>query len=122
MKKIIISESKKKVLINCIKESISGYSDKVNIIKTYLDNNYIKADIDDLDNNGNMSTVNLVIMLDTKKQPTKHRLTLKQLYEKLQYKYQNIISDKIERNNFLWQLVNDWYYNRISKNGNLSSY
>ena len=105
-----------------MQESIYGLSDKVNIIKKYLDNNFIKADYDSMDDNGDMKSNSLVIMKDTKQQPTQHRMTLEQLFEKLKYKYQNIITNKEERDKFLWQLVNDWYNNRISKNGNLTKY
>lgn len=123
MKKIILDERQEKTLFETIlQESIYGLSDKVNIIKKYLDNNFIKADYDSMDDNGDMKTNSLVIMKDTKQQPTQHRMTLEQLFEKLKYKYQNIITNKEERDKFLWQLVNDWYNNRISKNGNLTKY
>lgn len=123
MKKIILDERQEKNLFETIlQESIYGLSDKVNIIKKYLDNNFIKADYDSMDDNGDMKSNSLVIMKDTKQQPTQHRMTLEQLFEKLKYKYQNIITNKEERDKFLWQLVNDWYNNRISKNGNLTKY
>lgn len=123
MKKIILDERQEKTLFETIlQESIYGLSDKVNIIKKYLDNNFIKADYDSMDDNGDMKSNSLVIMKDTKQQPTQHRMTLEQLFEKLKYKYQNIITNKEERDKFLWQLVNDWYNNRISKNGNLTKY
>lgn len=123
MKKIILDERQEKNLFETIlQESIYGLSDKVNIIKKYLDNNFIKADYDSMDVNGDMKSNSLVIMKDTKQQPTQHRMTLEQLFEKLKYKYQNIITNKEERDKFLWQLVNDWYNNRISKNGNLTKY
>ena len=123
MKKIILDERQEKNLFETIlQESIYGLSDKVNIIKKYLDNNFIKADYDSMDDNGDLKSNSFVIMKDTKQQPTQHRMTLEQLFEKLKYKYQNIITNKEERDKFLWQLVNDWYNNRISKNGNLTKY
>ena len=87
MKKIILDERQEKNLFETIlQESIYGLSDKVNIIKKYLDNNFIKADYDSMDDNGDMKSNSLVIMKDTKQQPTQHRMTLEQLFEKLKYK------------------------------------
>lgn len=102
---------------------MNGLSDKVLIIKKYLDDHYIKADIESLDSeSGDLKKDDLVIMLDSRKEPTEHRLSLEQLYYKVQEKYKNIISDKKERNMFLWQVINDWFRNKITKYGTLSKY
>lgn len=122
MKTIIINEKiEKKLFETLINESL-GYSNKVAAIKSYLDNNFIKADYEQLNKDGDLEKQLLVIMLDSQKQPTEHRLTLEQLYYKLQYKFQNILSDKKERNIFIWNTINDWYNNKISKYNNLSKY
>ena len=122
MKTIIINEKiEKKLFETLINESL-GYSNKVAVIKSYLDNNFIKADYEQLNKDGDLEKQLLVIMLDSQKQPTEHRLTLEQLYYKLQYKFQNILSDKKERNIFIWNTINDWYNNKISKYNNLSKY
>lgn len=99
-----------------------GYSNKVYIIKKYLDSNFIKADIEELNDKGDLEKKPLVIMLDSKMQPTENRMTLVQLYYKVQYKYHNIIQNKKERNKFIWNVINDWFYNKITKNNNLSRY
>lgn len=122
MKTIIINEKiEKKLFETLINESL-GYSSKVAIIKNYLDNNFIKADFEQLNKEGDLEKQQLVIMLDSQKQPTEHRLSLEQLYYKLQYKFQRILSNKKERNVFIWNTINDWYNNKITKNNNLSKY
>ena len=122
MKTIIINEKiDKKLFETLINESL-GYSSKVAIIKNYLDNNFIKADFEQLNKEGDLEKQQLVIMLDSQKQPTEHRLSLEQLYYKLQYKFQRILSNKKERNVFIWNTINDWYNNKITKNNNLSKY
>lgn len=120
--KITITENQENALIMHVVNESYGYANKVKIITNYLDNNFIKADVETLNDNGDMEKQNIVIMLDSKKEPTENRLTLEQLYYKLQYKYQNILSDKKERNIFIWNTINDWFNNRITKNGNLSRY
>ena len=107
MKTIIINENIERKLFEMLINEGLGYSNKVNIIKNYLDKNFIKADIEQLNDKGDLEKQNIVIMLDSKKEPTEHRLTLEQLYYKLQYKFQNIISNKNERNQFIWNTIND---------------
>ena len=58
----------------------------------------------------------LVIVKDSKGQPSKNLLTIEQLFQKLQYQYKNILLDREERDELLWQIANDWYNNKISKN------
>ena len=122
MKTIKINENTEKKLFELLINESLGYSNKVSIIKNYLDNNYIKADIESLNDNGDLEKENVVIMLDSKKEPTEYRLTLEQLYYKLQYKFQKIISNKEERNQFIWDVINDWFNNKITKYNNLSKY
>nr|MBP3680801.1 hypothetical protein [Clostridia bacterium] len=122
MKTIIINENIERKLFEMLINEGLGYSNKVNIIKNYLDKNFIKADIEQLNDKGDLEKQNIVIMLDSKKEPTEHRLTLEQLYYKLQYKFQNIISNKNERNQFIWNTINDWFNNKITKYNNLSKY
>lgn len=121
MKKIIISEKAEKILFEYLLNENYDISDKVSLVKKYLDSKYIKADKDVYDKNNDSISQMLVIMKDTKGMPSKQIMTLEQLYEKLKFKYQNILTDKIERNKFLWQIVNDWFYNRISKSFVLSN-
>jgi len=40
----------------------------------------------------------------------------------LEKEFNKIISDKKERGSFFNQLVDDWYNNKITKYGNLSTY
>ena len=122
MKTIIINENTERRLFELLMNESMGYSSKVNAIKKYLDKHFVKADIEQLNKEGDMEKQPIVIMLDSKMQPTENRLTLEQLYYKLQYKYQNIISNKEERNKFIWNTINDWFYNKITKYGNLSKY
>lgn len=122
MKTIIINENTERKLFEMLINEGLGYSNKVNIIKNYLDKNFIKADVEQLNDKGDMEIQNIVIMLDSKREPTEHRLTLEQLYYKLQYKFQKIISNKNERNQFIWNVINDWFNNKITKYNNLSKY
>lgn len=121
MKKIIITERAEKMLIEHLLNENYDIADKVSLVVKYLDSNFFKADKDVLDKNYNIESKALVIVKDSKGQPSKTLLTLEQLFQKLQYQYQNILLDKEERDKLLWQITNDWYYNKISKNSILSN-
>lgn len=121
MKKIIITERAEKMLIEHLLNENYDIADKVSLVVKYLDSNFFKADKDVLDKDYNIESKALVIVKDSKGQPSKTLLTLEQLFQKLQYQYQNILLDKEERDKLLWQITNDWYYNKISKNSILSN-
>jgi hypothetical protein len=121
MKTIIITENGEKMLIEYLLNENYDITDKVSLVVKYLDSNFFKADKDVLDKNYNITSKALVIVKDSKGQPSKTLLTLEQLFQKIQYQYQNIITNKEERDKFLWQLINDWFYNKISKNSVLSN-
>ena len=45
-----------------------------------------------------------------------------QLFYIIQDEFKNIISDKEARDNFLKQIIKDWYNKKISKNNTLTAY
>lgn len=121
MKKIIITEHAEKMLIEYLLNENYDIADKVSLVVKYLDSNFFKADKDVFDKNYDIVNKALVIVKDSKGQPSKNLLTIEQLFQKLQYQYKNILLDREERNKLLWQIANDWYNNKISKNSILSN-
>ena len=121
MKKIIITEHAEKMLIEYLLNENYDIADKVSLVVKYLDSNFFKADKDVFDKNYDIVNKALVIVKDSKGQPSKNLLTIEQLFQKLQYQYKNILLDREERDKLLWQIANDWYNNKISKNSILSS-
>lgn len=121
--KIIISENKEnKLFQKLITESLIDYSNKVLIVQKYLNDNYLKIKSNYINNNGDVDEQFFVILLDKNKQPTDLKLTLNQLFYKIQYRFQNLLSDKNERDKLLKQIIIDWVNNKITKNGTLSKY
>ena len=121
MKKIIITEHAEKMLIEYLLNEKYDIADKVSLVVKYLDSNFFKADKDVFDKNYDIVNKALVIVKDSKGQPSKNLLTIEQLFQKLQYQYKNILLDREERDKLLWQIANDWYNNKISKNSILSN-
>lgn len=128
---IIINESSEKKLIkNLMQEEINGMCDKVNLVKKFLDDNFLRASNSIIGDNGRPSMHDIVIWVDKFKQP-KQYLSDKDLFYIVQDEFKNILSPdensdgKIShesRDKFLKQCIKDWYYKKISKNGNLSLY
>ena len=114
--KIIINNNQENILKHqVIKEMYGGLSDKVGVVKDYLDKNFARATSTVMDKNGRPQISGVVVWLDDYKQAVK-TLTDVQLFYIIQDEFKNIISDKEARDNFLKQIIKDWYNKKISKN------
>lgn len=119
-KNIIITEQEEQKLIESILQEVYyPTSDKVLAIKSYLDKNFAKQELDSLDDNGYPTKEKTVMLLSKEKQPLK-TLNMKELLRLLDDKFHNMISDNIDRKKFLKQVIRDWYQNNIKSNGILS--
>ena len=126
MKRIIINENKRNFLLSVIlNESLTDgeMSDKVLQIKTYLDDNFSKAnsDIDSFDENGNRKVKSFAALLDSSKNVVK-LMTDKQLFDLLQEKFKTILpnndnDERLLRDNFLKKVLIAWYNDKITKEG-----
>ena len=92
---------------------------KVLLIKKYLDNGFKRGTLSGLGNDGYPKDVKIVAMLSSYGTPLKN-MTASQLFYLLQDRFSGIYPDKKQRDEFLWDVMNDWYDEKISKNGLLS--
>lgn len=114
MRKFILSENGIKLVRNeMITES---YSDKIELVKKYLDKNFMRASTEK-----DGEEVGIFVKLSNGI-PTKRSYWRQDVIDILDDKFNNIITDKKERDGFLSQVLNDWYNKKISKYGSLSSY
>lgn len=119
-KTVIITEQEEQRLIeNILQEAFYPTSDKVLAIKSYLDKNFKKQELDSLDGNGYPIKEKTVMLLSKEKQPLK-TLNMKELLRLLDDKFHKMISDNDDRKKFLKQVIVDWYRNNIKSNGILS--
>ena len=122
MKTIVLSEEQEKMLIShMVTEEVCGWSDKVDLIKRYLDNNFVRADVTTIGKDGAPEQTKVVGWLDGNKKIVK-TLTDVQLFYFLQDKFKNIFIDKEQRDKFIKQVMKDWYDKKISKYNTLSLY
>lgn len=114
MRRFILSENG----LELIKGKIlrESYSDKIDLVKRFLDKNFMRASTqkDDKD-------VGIFVKLNGNI-PTDESLWKQDVLDILDDEFNNIISDKKERDGFLSQLVDDWYNKKITKYGSLSRY
>lgn len=114
MRRFILSENGLELIKGKIlKES---YSDKIDLVKRFLDKNFMRASTQKDGKN-----VGIFVKLNGNI-PTDESLWKQDVLDILDDEFNNIISDKKERDGFLSQLVDDWYNKKITKYGSLSMY
>lgn len=87
-------------------------------VKEYLDNNFTKVVLDDIDENGYPKKIPAVQMMSGG-QPLK-TMMMSELLLHLEDKFQNMIKNTSDLRAFLQQVIRDWFMKRIDKNGILS--
>lgn len=122
MKRIKLTEAQEKMLLsNIICESTYYYvePDKVLLIKKYLDNNFKRASMSEMGSDGYPKSTPIVGMLDNNGNVIKN-MTDAQLFDLLNDKFHNIYKNNIQRSKFIAQIIKDWFYKKITKEGLLS--
>lgn len=130
MKRLIITEEQVKALSNAIRsndnEELPVKSgpyvidpEKVLLVKKYLDTNFKKGTIENIGPDGFPAKVKIAGML-TSGGDILQNLGELQLEDLLIEKFKNMFIDKVERQKFLHQVMNDWFDDKIGMFGNLS--
>ena len=96
-----------------------NYINKVSVVKKFLDNTFVKADMSTINDEGLPQKKPIVGMKDNNGNVVKN-LSPQQLFYLIQNKFKHIYLDKEKRDKFLKQIIIDWYNNKISKEGLLS--
>jgi hypothetical protein len=120
-KKIILTESQEKQLIKYIimEKTYPINPDKVLQVKEYLDKKFKRGNLEEFVSNGLPSNTPVVGMLLNNK--VVKNLTASQLLDILEDEFRGMFNDKVQTRHFLKQVMVDWYYKRISKEGLLST-
>jgi hypothetical protein len=111
----IITEHQEQLIINSLLSENLDYGERRLYVKKFLDDNFKRGTIDRMDDNGDPSKYEVVVLLTKDKKPVK-TMTDKQLFYYLQSKFKNILPDN-ERDEFLKDTIKKWYSKRITKNG-----
>ena len=135
MKKIILSESQSIQLAKILNESETQVQqmpvdkkmnkpyfvnpDKVKVVKKFLDNGFTAHDFERVGANGFPEKIKIITMNASNGQPLKP-MYKDQVKDLLIDKFQNMFLDKMEREVFLTQVLDDWLNNAISVHGMLT--
>lgn len=122
IKNVFKEKAEQKLISDLLTEAFYPSAELVSLIKDFLDKNFARQELDDLNPNGYPIKRKTVVMLSKDGQPLK-TLTIEgkdsELLLLLNDKFKNKISKDSDRIKFLKQVISDWYYRRI-KNGILS--
>ena len=134
MKKIILSEEQSKNLANILKEDMGVQQmpvdkkmnkpfyvdpEKVKIVKKYLDGGFTPHDFEKVGDDGYPVKCKIITMNASNGEPLK-LMYKEQLKDLLIDKFQKMFLDRIEREMFLSQVLDDWLNDKISVHGMLS--
>lgn len=92
---------------------------KVLVVKKFLDDNFVRAAVPTIGNDGYSKTLLIVGMKGTDGNVIRN-MYAQQLFDLLQDKFKNIYLDKQKRDIFLKRIMKDWYDKKITKDGLLS--
>lgn len=120
-KKIIITEKQEQQLLEYLicEQTFPINTKKVLVVKDYLDTYFKKGNLSKFGDDGFPVDEPVVGMKGSDGEVVKN-LTARQLLDVLEDKFKDMFSNTIEQEKFLIQVMKDWYYNRISKEGLLS--
>jgi len=119
-KNIIITESQFNALKKKLAESYFVETEKVKIVKNFLDDNFVRGAIPSIGEDGYGKPILIVGMKIPYSDELKN-MTAVQAFYLLQDKFKHIYSEPKQRDGFLKKVLVDWYNDRISKDGILSS-
>ena len=119
-KKIIITEKQEEKLLEFLitEQTFPVEPNKVLLVKNFLDKNFKKGTLNQFDDNGmikNIPVAGMILNGEVVK-----NLTKKQLFNMIEHEFRGMFSNKIQRSKFLAQVIEDWFSNKISKEGLLS--
>lgn len=119
-KKIIKVEEKtmNEALNYLLSESFVPSVEQTLIVKEYLDKNFQKQTLDDIDENGYPKKIPVAVMMSGGQGVKTFQMS--ELLLLLVDKFNKMIDNEDDLKRFLEQIVKDWFLNRIGKTGILS--
>lgn len=119
-KKIVLTEDLyESAISDIILEAMAPKREQVLIVKDYLDKNFKKSSMDDIDENGYPIKRKMISMLSGGS--VGKEMNPDELVSLLNDHFINIIKKDEDRKNFLKSVIIDWYNNDIDKYGILST-
>lgn len=121
--KLIINEKQEQLLIGMLLNEEKTYPvepEKVLVVKKYLDKNYVKGTFSNTDANGDIQNSPIVGAKNPQTGKIEVNLYKSQLFDKVEAKFKDIYEDKVRRTKFLKTVIEYWFKDGISANGQLT--
>lgn len=99
-----------------------SYGDKVDLVKRFLDKNFVRASMEETGSDGLKKNIGVFVMRSTNGLPSDTTLYKSDVMDILLHNFPNIIGDSVSNKEFLNQVIKDWYDNKITPSGSLTSY
>ncbi len=119
MEILVNEQSYLKFVDTILSEALYPISDKVLLIKDYLDKNFVRQTSDTIDENGYPTKEYNIAMVSRNKTILKV-FTFNELLILLDDKFHRFFKEDSDRKKFLKQVIYDWFHKKIQKNGLLS--
>jgi hypothetical protein len=119
-RKIKITESQEQILLEHLicEQTFTIDPKKVLLVKRFLDKNFKKGKLSKFNDDGFPSNEPVVGLLNNGE--VVKNLNARQLFDLLEDEFKLLFDNKIQRSKFLSKVIQDWYKNKISKEGLLS--
>ena len=121
---IYINESQFSRICSLMNENSGNWfvdTNKVLLIKKYLDSHFKQGKMRSMGDNGYFKNTPIVCEIDPKTKEELRNMTASQLFEMLQDRFQGIYGDKNKRDSFIKKVMIDWYNGKIDRNGIIST-
>lgn len=120
-KRIYISEEREQEMIGrFLTEAFSPEAAKVRAVCDFLDKTFTRQQIDDIDANGYPTKANVVAMMSADGKQALQTMNPEQLLVLLDDKFQYMFKDTSDRRKFLKQVIKDWFFKTVGRDGILS--
>ena len=108
MKQIVLTEKQERALISHLLTEDAHWEDKENAVENWLSTKYKAIDIESKDNMGLPKKDRAAAVLDSNGLVSKTIISRTKVFYALQAQFKQILSDEKERNEFLWEVLNNW--------------
>lgn len=121
--KLIINEKQEQLLIGMLLNEEKTYPvepEKVLVVKKYLDKHYVKGTFSNTNANGDIQNSPIVGVKNPQTGKIEVNLYKSQLFDKIEAEFKDIYEDKVRRTKFLKTVIEYWFKDGISVNGQLT--
>lgn len=116
---IKIKEDTEQVIVESVlNEVFFPSAEKVRLVKDFIDKNFVRVEVDDIDGNGYPKKDKMVSLIGNGQ--ALKTMSLHEMLLMLDDKFHTMISNQEDRMKFLKQVITDWYNRKLSDNGMLS--